>query len=285
MTDNLILPIEIEQPIKEFIEIKLKELNLEKYINEPIKDRVLDLLDTLCIVVYYPLPGEDNNGFHITDMPFANGSKQHFVYINTAQTMEKQVFTAAHELGHLWEIDNYILEKLPELNLDNSEDGREAIISRFAAILLMPKDIFLKRWEEECKKNVEEKVSILSFIKIIVILMDDFFAPVKSIVLRFFELGIIDQTIVDFLLNGSEKEKEKMKAVFRKFIADYGLVQFLNPTNKKWIDGFAAKLDEAEEKDLVSKTKIKELRKRFGFGSNKIITDFNDEISIKKQEG
>lgn len=282
MTDNVILPIEIEQPIKEFIEIKLKELNLEKYINEPIKDRVLDLLDTLCIVVYYPLPGEDNNGFHITDMPFANGSKQHFVYINTAQTMEKQVFTAAHELGHLWEIDNYILKKFPELNLDDSEDGREAIISRFAAILLMPKDKFLKRWEEERKNNTEETVSTVSFIKIIVLLMEDFFAPIKSIVLRFFELGVIEQKTVDKLLNDSEESKEKMSVAFRKYIADYGLVQFLNPTNKRWIDGFAAKIDEAEEKDLVSRTKINELRKQFGFESNKIITDLNEEISIKK---
>lgn len=282
MTDNVILPIEIEQPIKEFIEIKLKELNLEKYMNEPIKDRVLDLLDTLCIVVYYPLPGEDNNGFHITDMPFANGSKQHFVYINTAQTMEKQVFTAAHELGHLWEIDNYILKKFPELNLDDSEDGREAIISRFAAILLMPKDKFLKRWEEERKNNTEETVSTVSFIKIIVLLMEDFFAPIKSIVLRFFELGVIEQKTVDKLLNDSEESKEKMSVAFRKYIADYGLVQFLNPTNKRWIDGFAAKIDEAEEKDLVSRTKINELRKQFGFESNKIITDLNEEISIKK---
>ncbi len=283
MTDNVILPIEIEQPIKEFIEIKLKELNLEKYINEPIKDRVLDLLDTLCIVVYYPLPGEDNNGFHITDMPFANGSKQHFVYINTAQTMEKQVFTAAHELGHLWEIDNYILEKFPELNLDDSEDGREAIISRFAAILLMPKDLFLEKWETEYIKNKEdENISMINFIKIIVMQMGNFFAPVKSIVLRFFELNVITKETVDFLLDGTVISKEKMDVVFKKFIADYGLVQFLNSTNKKWIDGFAAKIDEAEEKDLVSRAKIDELRKQFGFESNKIITDLNEEISIKK---
>ena len=56
-----------------------------------LREDVLDLLDKFCTVVYFPLENEENNGFHMTGIPLADGSKHNFVFINTAQTISWQV--------------------------------------------------------------------------------------------------------------------------------------------------------------------------------------------------
>jgi len=100
-----------------------------KFPNQLLREDVLDLLDMYCTVIYYPLENESNNGFHITGIPHKNGEEQHFVYINTSQTIEKQIFTAAHELGHIWEVDSYVLEHLSDENTLVSNQVPEAGIN------------------------------------------------------------------------------------------------------------------------------------------------------------
>ena len=102
MNDFSILPNQVEECIRQLIDQRFQEENLYSlFPNRLLREDVLDLLDRYCTVVYYPLEGEGNNGFRVKDIPFADGSRHDFVFINTAQTLEKQAFTAAHELGHI----------------------------------------------------------------------------------------------------------------------------------------------------------------------------------------
>lgn len=285
MDINNILPIEIETHLVKCIKDKLDGYESINYTNTPIKDGVLSLLDTLCIVVYYPLPNEGNNGFHITDMPFANGTKENFVYINTAQTMEKQVFTAAHELGHIWCVDDIILDICPSLK--DKKNIREAIINRFAATLLMPSNLFENKWETEYNKNCEKdgKIAIVNLLKIVVLLMEYFFAPMKAVVLRLLELDIIDEDIANILLGNDEIPENVIDAAVQKIISSLGFIQFKNPTFKKWIEGFDEILDKADEGNLVLKSKIEKMRNKFDLKDSKVISEINVEVSINKQEG
>ena len=84
------------------------------------------------------------------------GNENTFVYINTAQTIEKQVFTAAHELGHIWGIDELISSSSTTMS---SFDGKEKITNRFAAELLMPEQIFHTACIAEFEKYKENSTS------------------------------------------------------------------------------------------------------------------------------
>lgn len=92
--------------------------------NTIIRDDVLGILEKYCTVLYYPLPQEKNCGFHIKKI--VKQELKDFVYINTAKPLETQVFTAAHELGHIW--------KVAEKVWDSVGNG-ELLISNWKRIL------------------------------------------------------------------------------------------------------------------------------------------------------
>lgn len=76
--------------------------------------------------------------------------KKIFVFINSAKKTEKQIFIAAHELGHLFKIIN----KIDKQDLEDGED-EEDVVNRFAAELLMPELIF--------KQKINEKLSEMDY--------------------------------------------------------------------------------------------------------------------------
>ena len=80
--------------LNEIIDDIKKELNY----NDPVKEGVFNILEEKCTVIYYPFPEENNRGFHLKKV--VENELKDFVYINTGKTIEQQVFTAAHEMGH-----------------------------------------------------------------------------------------------------------------------------------------------------------------------------------------
>ncbi len=90
----------------------VKSVRKEYIVNNAIiKDDIFKILEKHCIVVYYPIADETKNrGFHIKR--FLEGKLTDFVYINTAKTTAEQVFAAAHELGHVWDVACKVWEKL-----------------------------------------------------------------------------------------------------------------------------------------------------------------------------
>lgn len=265
---------DFEESIKKINEDKFKEYNLyNEFPNLLIKEDVLSILDKFCTVIYYPLNNERNNGFHINNFPFPGEVTKNIVFINTAQTMEKQVFTAAHELGHIWNVDNEIITKM---GLKDSRDQRERIINRFAAVLLMPEEPFKNYYKNERKKFVENgKISLINMFRVIVSLMNYFFAPQKSVVLRLVELELIPyDPIAKLLLGEKQLSKEEIESVVKALLQAYGCDKFINPSNKKWIEGLADLLDEAEKEDSILKEKIDTMRTIFELNK----TDFPEQM-------
>ena len=286
MGEIVILPLEIEKSIINFIKTKFQQDNLSVLFQNPLlREEVLDLLDRYCTVVYYPVDDTGNNGFRLKRMPFADGTRQDFVFINTAQTLEKQVFTAAHELGHIWNVDEVVIK---EHNLEDTTDMREHIINRFAAILLMPDDKFgisvragLKEYGEQGKKTI----TYVNLLRMIVGLMNHFFAPMKAVVLRLVELKFFREDVAKVLLGYDDITAEAFAERIHELCVECGYTNLLNPSRKKYIEGLAQKLDIAESNNLVSPNKIRVMREKFGLPASSGELGLDDIISLDTQEG
>lgn len=286
MGEIVILPLEIEKTIINFIKTKFQQDNLSVLFQNPLlREEVLDLLDRYCTVVYYPVDDTGNNGFRLKRMPFADGTRQDFVFINTAQTLEKQVFTAAHELGHIWNVDEVVIK---EHNLEDTTDMREHIINRFAAILLMPDDKFgisvragLKEYGEQGKKTI----TYVNLLRMIVGLMNHFFAPMKAVVLRLVELKFFREDVAKVLLGYDDITAEAFAERIHELCVECGYTNLLNPSRKKYIEGLAQKLDIAERNNLVSPNKIRVMREKFGLPASSGELGLDDIISLDTQEG
>lgn len=233
-----------------------------KFPNQLLREDVLDLLEDYCKVVYYPLEKEANNGFHIADIPDKNGNLLTFVFINTAQTLEKQIFTAAHELGHIWRVDDYVAEKCNE-KVD--EELSEKIMNQFAAELLIPEEVFQELYNREYDSLKEEtgKITLANMLKVIVSLMNQFCVPEKAIVMRCFELHKISAKSKDIILGETEEAKRAIDQRIKEIIRDNGYIKFQNPTNKKYITDYPVLLEQAGRLGTIAQDKIDNIRKTF----------------------
>lgn len=266
-----ILPSDIEPIIKRFIDDKFETEKLRnEFPNRLLRDDVLKILDRYCTLVYYPLEGEDhNNGFRLKDIPFVDGTLQDFVFINTAQRMEKQVFTAAHELGHIWNVDEYVILNMNQSmgEYEDTPENREQIVNRFAAALLIPEDEFKAAVDIGLQTLGDEKKKLITFtnlLKLIVVLMDQFYAPMKSIALRLVEFGYFNVESVERILGMKDIPRKAIDDYVDALIVQLGYDDRLKVSNKRWIDGLSDKLDYAEKNNLVSKEKIELMREKFG---------------------
>ena len=277
---------QIVDVINEFIGEKRNTPQIKAtFPNALLRNDVLNLLDIYCTVIYFPLPNERNNGFHITGIVDKNGEEKHFVYINTHQTIEKQVFTAAHELGHVWKVDEYVASKCNNLQEDMSED----IINRFAAELLMPREQFISAFESEYQKigASEGGVSLSQAMQMILALMLLFFVPHKAVVYRLYELGKITERAFKVLIGEDAISEEAINKYLEHLLRETKQDSFLIPTNRKWIDGLSELLATAEEKHSVSKEKINNLRSLFDLPCEENVDETFEkmmDIPIKKED-
>ena len=191
-----------EKQVSAILSFIKEKSSLEKGIfNKVLRDDIFQLLERQdCIVLYYPKEDEENGGFHV--MHPLCGKLKKFVYINTAQLKETQIFAAAHELGHIWGIVDYMKEK--GFSDTDEADWDEWIINRFAAELLMPNDAFHYYCEREFaiidEQYKHNQIPLISVISVITAIMNEFLTPFKSVVHRFYELGVISNDIAFMLL-------------------------------------------------------------------------------------
>lgn len=248
--------------------------------NQLLRDDVLELLNRYCTVVYYPLVGEQNNGFHITDIPDKQGNLHTFVFINSAQTLEKQIFTAAHELGHIWKVDQYVKN---ECGLELDEALGERIINRFAAELMIPNKLFEESYRIEYKKVQlpDEKITLANMLVVIVNLMNQFLVPEKAIVVRCYELHKISQQAAKLILGEGGVKKEIIDRRISELIRDNGYIKFQNPTNKKWIARYADLVDKADKSGKISKDKIAKIRTMFSLNEENVQDTLNDPLNVE----
>lgn len=248
-----------------------KENDLEE--NSLIRDEVFNILQKLpdCNVLYYPLSEEANedgcDGCHIVRT--IRGKARHLVYINTANTRERQAFSVAHELGHIWKVDEQLMEIVPDVDFDV-----EDVINRFAAELLMPEQIFVKQTQENLDKyaSKDRQINVSDFVKTIVYLMNYFFVPYKAVVLRIKEVGLISEDVKERLLK--YKESPYVKSIIQDQYTRLGITN-----GKISVSDIADKVDYIEKNDLFSENKIDVIRQIFCI--EKIAEDSEMEESVE----
>lgn len=225
-------------------------------INEIIRDDVFFVLQACdCSVLYYPLLGEEDDGcdgFHIRK-PVGEKIEQ-FVFINTNNTRERQAFSAAHELGHMWNVDKRIREKCPEQVIDT-----EKVINRFAAELLMPEELFKKVLADYLEKisYTGPYIKETELVKVIAYLMNYFFVPYKSVVYRFNEINKLDEQYNERIL--SYKDGKFLKEIIKD--EQYTRLGIVNQL--KSMDNLQEYLLKAEKSGLINPTKASNIRKCF----------------------
>ncbi len=274
-----IIPSNVVKTIVQFIEDNQDIFKIAKNRNS-IGKEIFNIVENNCVVVYYPIidANEKNDGFLLQDMPLGNGKSIDIIYINTFQTEEKQVFAAAHELGHYLKVAKEVNKKC-EMNIDE-----EIIVNRFAAELLMPKDSFREKFLREIKrKNKNSEVSMIEFLKNIVELMDFFSVPYNAVAIRLVETGIISREDGIMLVDGNEQISiEDVSMSVDRIISNGNYKNLRTSSRKKGIKDLEAVLDEAEKKGTVSKAKILRLREKFGI-VNKADNLFGNMIMVSEE--
>ena len=227
--------------------------------NMIIRDDIFGILEKYCTVVYYPIDDKKNCGFHT--QRFLKDRLVDFVYINTAKTISEQVFTAAHELGHVWKVAEQVWEKSGEQGKLDTE-VEERIINRFAAELLMPTQEFRETFNAHVKgldaDNDANKIGFIDMIRVIALQMNDYMVPYEAVRKRMVETNIITPNVGE-LMRQHENELIPIIAVFAK--EQNTMLDRI--TEKKTIPGLRKLVESAEKSGEVSKYTIAKIKKDF----------------------
>ncbi|MCM1024924.1 MAG: ImmA/IrrE family metallo-endopeptidase, partial [Roseburia sp.] len=191
--------IETVKIIQDFVDQKRIE---EHIVNQVIRDDVFALLEKHCIVLYYPLEDDKIEGCHIIKP--LGATEEQFVFINTTKAVQEQTWTAAHELGHVWKIDRYVMDQLGRPDLDP-----EAVVNRFAAELLLPESIFRAEVQQRLQEYGYQgpAMSTETMVRLVTYLMNYFCTPYKAVIRRFIELNYIDGRSENVFLQGFQKQE------------------------------------------------------------------------------
>lgn len=266
-------PAETVALMRRLIDERKKDPNLAAFfVNTILREDIFNILDTCCTVVYYPLDtDEENDGFQvIRPVDYGDRRDVHFVYLNTAKPLEKQVFAAGHELGHIWNIAEEIWRDGTLEEIYPRAGSEEAAMNRFAAELLMPFNTFYNTAMEQISLYRKDgTLTYLSGIRVIANLMNEFCVPARAAGFRLYETGCLSQESCERLLfigpDSKKITRERYQASFQRALGDCiqegGYTRLNKATNKKGIKDFPALLNKAEAKGKLSPQRITALRK------------------------
>ncbi len=238
--------------------------------NTAIRDSIFSILENKCTVIYYPFECEKNRGFHIKKI--VKNELKDFVYINTAKPIAEQIFAAAHEFGHIWEVADKVWSIL-EYEGKPTEEEEEDITDWFAAELLMPTDEFRTAFFSHMNElGIKAgNVKLDEIVRVMVLQMNDFMVPYESVRRRMEETDIIQQEAADYLLT-KQKEALELVAIFIKDNNTY----LGNGTCVKTVSGIRTLIENVENCENVDKYLLMKMKKEFD------ITDMpNAEEDIK----
>ncbi len=239
-------------------------------VNVVIRDDVFKILESHCKVIYYPLENEDINGFHVTRT--VCGESCHFVFINTWNTLERQVFTAAHELGHIWNAYSKIKVKFPEIDeyvritVDEitQEPPEEFVSNQFAAQLLLPKEQFISAVNEALEKldYNGKTISKMNMLRLIASLMDTFLVDYKAVTKRLCEIGRLKPEVYTIVKN-YEYESD-FEETFDSILKQGGHKRLNKRTeNNRNISHLTDVIRQAEKQGCVLSSTIENLKTEF----------------------
>jgi len=216
---------ECVRAIRDFIK-SFHELNELEY-GSPPRENIFNLLEGVATVVYHPHHDLMFKGFYIC-FAFAKG-RQHYAYINTERYLQGQVFTAAHELGHVVRIFEYLEKKGCPLELKDVERG----VSRFASEFLMPFDIFMISAKREYDNLLS--ANIYDSTEAITRMMKEFLVSYRAIVYRLYELKIFgeesEKRVIELYGDETQKECSIKMIQYEEIAKEYAKI-------KGWIELF-----------------------------------------------
>jgi len=256
------------------IEIKKEcsRIKTELGIKEDIiGEKIFEYLRKKSKIVFFPLVEEPNlDGFHTKRV--VNGELVEFIFINTSKNIEKCIFCAAHELGHLFQIEKTVKENCNDINL--SQEVIDEIMNRFAAELLMPSQLFSSELNNKLKEkndwNTEKRISIYNLLEIIVYLMDKFYVPYKAIIYRMEEIGFFTSAAIDVFENIKRE-------IINSFIYKGKYVRLHNPYNIKSFEDLPDLLKKADIEGCINLSLSDYIKKEFG------ISDVASDEDITKE--
>lgn len=222
----------------------IEDIRRESIIkNEVIRDDIFDILESRSTVIYYPLDGEKNRGFHVKRI--VKEELRDFVYINTAIPLAEQVFTAAHELGHICNVADNVWKSVAG-NAPMTLKQEEDITDRFAADLLMPQDCFSRLFETHMKDMgiTGNTISLEQLARLMAFQMNDFLCPYEAVRRRLLELEIISDKIGDIL-----KDQENIQTLVNILTMDQN-TYLGEGTRIKTIPGLRSCIENAKQKQV-----------------------------------
>ena len=223
--------------------------------NTAIRDGIFTILEENCTVIYYPLENEKNRGFHIKRI--VNEQLEDFVYINTAKPIAEQIFTAAHEFGHIFEVSKKVWKEMGYSGKP-SEKEEEDITDRFAAELLMPADAFEKVFRTHLSEiGIKDgKIRLDDLVRVMVMQMNVFMVPYEAVRRRLVETGLMGEPVANHL---ESKKTEILHLV--DLLSKYQNSYLEKGTGIKTISGIRSLIEEAEKRDGIDDYLIKKIKK------------------------
>ncbi len=151
-----------------------------------IQDDIFNIIenyDRQVTLLLFPIPDDEICGF------ICNYKGKMFIYVNTNLPLEKQIFTAAHELYHLLFNRDQLESGYSHLVKQDDLNGRqeERAANLFAALLLVPRTLLKE--QIEILQIDPANLNLLDIIR----LMDVFAVPYKTMILRLYETGILKE--------------------------------------------------------------------------------------------
>ena len=194
-----------------------------------LKDEIFKILAEASVLIQFPIEDQELCGF------VCYKGNTVFCFINSFIPLEKQIFASAHELYHIW-FEQEMLSRGGELlksiviDSESSQPKNEIMANRFAAMLLVPKDV-LRNELSNLKVN-ENNLQMSHIVRI----MDLFGVPYKAMVRRLLEIDFISpEKCLELLSEDSIAEANLIRK--RLQIGD----EMLNQTMIIRIDGLVDK--------------------------------------------
>lgn len=172
-------------------------------INSVGISNIFDVCNTKYLLIRYPLGKDGILGAAM----YKDGD--YIVFSNSSQILSREIFTVAHELGHIRlghiGIDNQLMQDISE----NTAGNEETEADYFAACFLMPKDKVEEFIDFQFQNHGNSEWTLLE----VAAVMSAFNVSFDTAINRLVTLGIITQVLHDKLL--SQKAEKKVSNLLR----------------------------------------------------------------------
>lgn len=182
------------------IQVLARKKLVEYYkLNDVIGMGIFSILERDNKVLYYPLEDQRVWGFS------EKIKGKSFVCINTSLPYDKQVFTAAHELYHVWFGSSGEIMISEDAQEPDLSDEIELFANRFAAEFLVNEELL--RQEIQVFNMDKDNLNI----KDIVRLSSLFVVPYRTMVRRLHEIGVLAKKDFEKYISYTDEEADTWK--------------------------------------------------------------------------